>query len=147
MAARDKLLERTRPLLDDGEGIGRVFPAASGIHPVIGIITLVAGVVLTNSGVPFFYGVALMVVGIMLLAQVRNLVVAVTDRGVVVTEAGMLFAFRPKQVIARLPEDVQVGPAQGFLWKKVQGLSEALDTPVRVHIRFVNDAVGAGPGR
>ena len=144
MAARDTMAARAKPLLDDGERIDRVFSAAAGIHPLIGIAVSVAALFLMNAGIPLYYPLAGLAAGIVLLAQVDNLVVAVTDRAVVVMGAGMVFAMRPKQVILRLPVDTAVGPAQGALWKKVLGLSEAYGTPVRVHLRFVKDAVGTG---
>jgi hypothetical protein len=136
MAARDRMQDAAGPLLEDDELIRRIFPAASGLNPLFGIIATLSGLLLTNANVSIFYGI-----GLVLLAQSRNLVVAVTDRATVVMESGMVFPFRPKSVMDRLPGDTVIGPAGGFLWKRMHGISEALGTPVRVHFRYAGDQV------
>jgi hypothetical protein len=143
MAARDRMQDAAGPLLEDDELIRRIFPAASGLNPLFGIIATLSGLLLTNANVSIFYGIGLVGIGLVLLAQSRNLVVAVTDRATVVMESGHFFPYRPKVVFVHLPVDVEIGPATGFLWKRMSGLSEGIGSPTRVHMRFVKDALGA----
>ncbi|MCB2224765.1 MAG: hypothetical protein KQH83_11410 [Actinobacteria bacterium] len=147
MGAREKMSGRMRPFLEDGERIMRVFPASGGLHPLFAIVTMLGGLGLSNvSTVAWPIGLGVIFVGIALVSATGNLVVAVTNRGVVIAEAGLLMALSPKRLRARLPEGTRIGPAlRGLLWLKMSGLSQAAGAPIRVHLRFKADAVAGEP--
>lgn len=53
--------------------------------------------------------------------KVRNYIVAVTDRAVVLIEASQ-FAERPKAIVARLPRQTPLGPFEGRGWITLHGI-------------------------
>ena len=107
MSLPEKLCERTQPLLEAGEQIRQIMMAQSGVSPYLGILAAPA----------------------MLLAG-RYHVIAVTDRSVIVLDAGRLSPSRPTAVARRLPRETRLGPVAG-IWSKIQ-----LDRQYYVHRRF-----------
>jgi hypothetical protein len=62
--------------------------------------------------------------------KVMNIIVAVTDRAIVLVRASQ-FAEHPRDVIARLPRHTQLGPFEGRGWITLNGL--------RMWVRDVSD--------
>jgi hypothetical protein len=93
MSVRDKLIERTQPMLPD-EQIQQIFPAQSGASPWL-------------SGI----------VGLLGQTFVRRRIVAVTDKGIVVFDANFN-GTTPKDVLRRLPRTTKIGPFKG-IWSPI----------------------------
>ncbi|HTF11644.1 MAG TPA: hypothetical protein VK659_26055 [Asanoa sp.] len=93
MALRDKLIQRTQPLLPN-EQIQQIFPAQSGVSPWLG-------------------GLA----GLLGQVAVKRRIVAVTDQSIVVLTANFN-GTSPKEVLRRLPRQTTIGPAKG-VWARV----------------------------
>ena len=53
-------------------------------------------------------------------AVAKNRVVVVTDRAVILLEAGKRAPAKPKELLQRLPRNVRLCPDQGKIWDKVQ---------------------------
>jgi hypothetical protein len=116
MALRDKLRERVQPFLEPGEEVQAVFPAQTGPTPWL------AGA----------FGALIYV----FFAKYR--IVVVTDRSIVLLRSGAFTGASPKELVARLPRDQQLGPVKG-MWGKIQ-----LDgTRHWVHKRFHGDIAQA----
>lgn len=109
--ARQRLRERTQGLLEDGEQIQSVFPAQVGINPWLGFLTLV------------------------LVAFNRGVVIAATNRSIVVLDAGSRNSRTPIGIRDTLPRATMLGPVSGGLWSK-------LNAPPRTYVnRFWHDEV------
>lgn len=92
---RNKLRERAQPFLEPGETIQYAFPAFAG-NPWM-----------------FSAGGALFM---LLFAKPRDVVV--TDRAIVLFRQSTASA-TPKEILARLPRNTQIGPVKGKLWGKL----------------------------
>jgi len=113
MALRDNLRKRMEPLLEPGESIQTVFAAQSGINP-------------------YFYFVT------WLLAFWCNyVVIAATDRRIVVAKASPWRPTFPKQIEATYPRETRIGSVSGGLWGKF----ELGGTRYWVHRRLRKDAL------
>ena len=110
MALRDKLRERTQPLLEPGEQIQEVFLAQTGPSPYLAIITYLI----------FF--------------AVKRRIIVATDRAIVVVRAGYWSGTSAKEVLDRLPRSTRIGPLRG-LWGRTEIGGERL----WVHKRFHGD--------
>lgn len=109
--ARQRLRERTQGFLEDGEQIQSVFPAQVGVNPLFGFLTLV------------------------LVAFNRGVVIAATDRSIVVLDAGSRNSRTPTGIRDRLPRATMLGPVSGGLWSKLR-------VPPRTYVnRFWHDEV------
>src|SRR4051812_26208490 len=115
MALRAKLNARVTPLLEAGEQVQYTFPADAGVTPW-----------LANG-----FGL----IGRALLAKPR--LIAVTDRAVVILQAG-IGGTSPTKVLTRLPRDTRIGPAKG-IWAPVVLASQKM----YVHKRFHKDIEAA----
>jgi hypothetical protein len=73
-------------------------------------------------------------------ALAKNRVVVVTDRAVILLEAGKRAPAKPKELLQRLPRNVRLCPDQGKIWDKVQIGGERH----WVHRRFRGDVEAAG---
>jgi hypothetical protein len=114
MALRDKLRERSQPLLEEGEEIQHVFLAQAG-------------------PTPWLFALSWLFAFLM-----KYRVVAVTDRNVVLLESSSWTPAKPNQVVARLPRQTRFGPVKG-VWAKVDLAGERYF----VHKRFHRDVEAA----
>jgi hypothetical protein len=114
MALRDKLRTRVQPLLEPGETIQEVFLAQEGKGWMVGLGA-----------------------GLLMLIFANPLVIAATDRAIVVFRQSKLTA-TPQALLARLPRDTPFGPVRG-LWAKV----DLSGKQVYVHRRFHGDVRAA----
>lgn len=112
ISIRERITENARPLLEPGEQIQAVIPAQtkSGWLGALGGIALV-----------FFN---------------RYRPVLVTDRRIVITDAGRWAQSKPKEIVASMPRSTQIGPASGIWWK-----SSSLGQTLYINQRFHKDVV------
>ncbi len=75
---------------------------------------------------------------LVLQSWVSRRIIAVTNREVMVIEAGKFAATSPKRVMARLPRQTTIGPVRG-VWAKVRLGDEVM----WVHRRFHGDVAAA----
>ena len=115
MALRDKLRERSQPLLDDGETIKQVFLAQAGPSPWLFALSWLFAFLM------------------------KYRIVAVTDRNVVLLEASAWKPAAPKGVVARLPRSTRFGAPLSGLWAPVTIDGEKY----YVHKRFHEDVAAA----
>lgn len=115
MALRDKLKERVQPLLEPGEQIEQVFLAQSGPNPNLTFVTY------------------------LVMFMNKYFVVAVTDRAVVLCNAGMMTPSKPKAIAERLPRQTRIGPVAGTLWSR----TNLPGGKTWVHRRFYHDVEAA----
>jgi hypothetical protein len=113
MALRDNLRKRMQPLLEPGESIQTVFTAQSGISP-------------------YFYFVTWL-----LAFWCKYVVIAATDRRIVVAKASAWRPTYPKEIEATYPRETRLGGVGGGLWGKF----ELGGTRYWVHRRFRKDAL------
>ncbi len=110
--ARQRLIDRTQDFLEDGEQIQAIFPAQVGVNPLFGFLTL------------------------FLVAFNRGVVIAVTNRSIVVLDAGSRNSRTPTGIRDTLPRATMLGPVSGGLWSK-------LNVPPRTYVnRFWHEEVG-----
>jgi hypothetical protein len=114
MALRDKLRERVQPLLEPGEEIQTVFTAQSGLSPYLYFVTWIFA----------FWS--------------KYVVIAATDRRIVVAKASAWRPTYPKEILETHPRETRIGPLRGGLWSKF----ELGGTRYWVHRRFRKDAAG-----
>ena len=114
MALRDKLKERSQPLLEPGEDIKHVFLAQAG-------------------PTPWLFALSWLFAFLM-----KYRVVAVTDRNVVLLESSAWKPAAPKQVVARLPRETRFGTLNG-VWAKIDLAGDRY----YVHKRFHKDVQAA----
>jgi len=114
VAIQDRIAAAAAPFLEPGEAVQVAFVAqtASSWWVLLGFV-------------PF-----------LLLNQYRCVVV--TDRRILVLDAGRLTSTKPKSVIRALSRSTRIGPAQG-LWYVTANLGETL----RIHKRFHKDIEAA----
>jgi hypothetical protein len=75
-----------------------------------------------------------------------NVIVAVTDRAIVLVRASQ-FAERPRQVIARLPRQTQIGPFEGRGWITLNGVRMWVrDVPDLLDVQAADQAMGYDTG-
>ncbi|AKU17786.1 hypothetical protein [Luteipulveratus mongoliensis] len=113
MALRDKLVQRTQPYLEPGEQVQSVFMAQAGPSPYWMFLTYLM----------FFW--------------FRPVIITVTDRSVLIINAGKLRTTFPKSLHLRGSRQVWLGTPTG-LWGSIQ-----LDDKYWVHKRFHKDVVAA----
>lgn len=100
--------ERVQAFLEPGEQIHLVVPAQTGVNPNLrGLFSL-------------------------FVAFNQRLLIAVTDRAVVLLQAGRTHTLRPDAVQARLPRTTVLGPKQSGLFLKL-----SLPTPTYVARRYL----------
>ena len=121
MALRDQLRKHVEPLLQPGESVEQVFIAQGGMTPWV-------------ANLPLFGALGALV----LQSWVSRRIIAVTNREVMVIEAGKFAATSPKRVMARLPRQTTIGPVRG-VWAKVRLGDEVM----WVHRRFHGDVAAA----
>lgn len=114
MALRDKLRERSQPMLEPGEEIQEVFLAQTGPTPWLGLLTT------------------------FIWFAIKRRIVVVTDRAIVVMSAGWWTGSSPKSIVARLQRATRIGPLSG-LWAKATIGGEK----VHIHKRFHGDVASA----
>jgi hypothetical protein len=113
MALRDKLIQRTQPLLPN-EQIHQIFLAQSGVSPWL-------------SGFAGLLGQTL----------VRRRIVAVTNQSVVVLSTNFN-GTTPKEVLRRLPRHTSIGPTKG-IWGQIN----VGDEKTWSHAKFRKEIVAA----
>lgn len=86
-----------------------------------------------------FFGILLGFGAIVVVWIMRPLIIAVTDRSVVVFRAGRFRPSRPKELLARLPRQTRLGPAQGRLWGKLHVAGQRM----WIHRRFFKQVAAA----
>jgi hypothetical protein len=78
--------------------------------------------------------------------KVMNLVVAVTDRAIVVVRTSQ-FGEHPREVVARLPRQTQLGPFEGRGWITLGGMRMWVrDVPDLLEVQDADHAVGFETG-
>ena len=122
MAIRDKLEKNVQSYLEPGEKVQAVFPATSGPSPHFLLLT-----------------------GYLLAFAMKWVIVAVTDRRILVLKTSMLGMTKPNELLGTFPRETQLGPASGVYAKVDLG-----GTRYHVHRRFhgdvkTADAVAAAP--
>jgi hypothetical protein len=120
MGIRTKLENNVQPQLEPGETLRAVFPAQGGPNPWL----------LAFSGYLIFMWLA------------KYVIIAVTDKRIVVFKASALGTTKPKEVLATFPRDTRLGPVSG-IWGKL----ELGGTRYYVHKRYQKDieAANAAP--
>ena len=113
MAIRDKMAANVQPHLEAGEAVQAVFGSQklSGWWAALSTLILFAN----------YY-----------------MVIAVTDRRILVCRSGRLTTTKAKEVMRELPRQTQIGPASGLWWK-----CETLGNKMSVHKRFHKDIAAA----
>ncbi|MEK6275623.1 MAG: hypothetical protein AABM30_09825 [Actinomycetota bacterium] len=121
MAIRDKISKNVEPHLEPGETLQAAFPAQGGINPW--------SVILTGY--------------LLLMWLAKYVVVAVTDKRILLFKASSLAPTKPKELLGTFPRDTRFGPVSG-IWGKI----ELGGTRYYVHRRFHKDveAADAAPG-
>jgi hypothetical protein len=114
MAIRDKMRTNAASLLQPGETIQEVV-AAQAANPYWAFLS---------------YWI--------LLFKSSYRVVVVTDRRIVVCQAGRMSVTQIKGVVGEFPRSTQIGPASG-IWYKCLTLGE----PIYIHKRFRQDVTNA----
>ncbi|OAH16285.1 hypothetical protein [Streptomyces jeddahensis] len=125
-ALQDKVIERSRGLLEPGEAVRRVYVAQGGINPWAQVLFCAVGVLLVRAVigdvdlVEVYVGCAVgaMLGGAVALALTSRRVILRTERALVVLSYGRFGPVRPTRVVARLPKETPVGPLEG-LWSTV----------------------------
>jgi hypothetical protein len=97
MALRDKLIERSRSYLEDGEQVEQVFLAQTG--PTPWLMALIGAIAMAFA--------------------TKRRIVLVTDRAIVLLHASAWTGTTPKSVVARLPRQTRIGPLSG-VWGKTE---------------------------
>jgi hypothetical protein len=78
--------------------------------------------------------------------NVTNVIVAVTDRAIVLVRASQ-FAEHPREVIARLPRQTQLGPFEGRGWITLNGMHMWVrDVSDLLEVQAADHAVGFETG-
>lgn len=121
MALQEKLRSRTAPYLEPGEEVRQVFMAESGAPPWL------------------FFGILLGLGALVVVWLMRPLIIAVTDRSVVVFRATRFRVATPKELVARLPRQTRLGPVNAKLWAKLDLAGQR----VWVHRRFFKEVQAA----
>ena len=111
MAIRDKLERNVQPYLEPGETVQAIFPATAGPSPYFLVLT-----------------------GYLLSFWMKWVIIAVTDRRILILRASMLATTKPKEVLATLSRETQLGPVSGTYAKISLG-----GTRYYVHRRFHAD--------
>ena|SRR5713226_396461 len=94
MAIRDKLVRNAQPYLEPGETVQAAFPATGGANPYLLFLT-----------------------GFLLFFWMKWVIVAVTDRRILLLKASMLATTKPKELLGAFPRDTQLGPVSGIYGK------------------------------
>jgi hypothetical protein len=89
---RTRLATRSQPFLPAGSEVRQAFMGQTGPNPLFFLLTY------------------------LILFWIRYRIVCVTDEGIYVLKSGMLA--KPKELLATLPRQSQLGPVSG-LWSKV----------------------------
>jgi hypothetical protein len=113
MALRDKLATRSQPFLPPGSRIRQTFVCQTGPSPWMFLITYIV----------FFF--------------IKYRIVAVTEDAIYVLRSSKM-TMTPKELIATLPRQTQLGPVSG-MWGKLDLLGERH----WVHKRFHKDIAAA----
>jgi hypothetical protein len=116
MSIKNKLEKNVQPQLESGETLQAVFPAQGGINPWFVIFT----------GYLLFMWMA------------KYVIVAVTDKRIVVFKASPLATTKPKEVLGTYPRDTRFGPLSGIFGKIELG-----GTKYYVHKRFHKEVAAA----
>ena len=111
-----KLEKNVQPHLEPGETLQAVFPAQGGINPWM----------LAFTGYLIFMWLA------------KYVIIAVTDKRIVVFKASPLATTKPKEVLATFPRDTRLGSVSG-IWGKI----ELGGTKYYVHKRFHKEVEAA----
>lgn len=117
---REKISTNAQPLLAPGEQIQAVIPAQ------------------TKSGWLGALG------AIVLLFANRYQPIVVTDRRILITDAGRWGMAKPRSVVAELPRSTAFGTPKGMWWK---WQPESRSTPLYIHKRFHKDVEQADAKR
>lgn len=126
MGIRKKLEKNVQPHLEPGETLQAVFPAQGGINPWLIVFT----------GYLIFMWLA------------KYVIVAVTDRRILVFKASPLATTKPKELLGTFPRETRFGSVSGIFGKIELG-----GTRYYVHRRFHKEVeaadaapASAGPG-
>ncbi len=115
MAIRPKIASNSQRFLEPGEQIQAVFSAQTASQWLVFLAFIIFFIV--N----------------------RYRCVVVTDRRILVLDAGKWTLGNPKSVVRVLPRSTRIGPASGLIWY----LSNTLGEVLRIHKRFQDDIAQA----
>jgi hypothetical protein len=118
MALRDKLKRNVQPLLEPGETIQSVFNAQTGPNPYLILVTYL-----------FFF-------------WIRYVVVAVTDRRILVLKSSIWRPAAVKELLETFPRETPLS-VSGGVWSRLQ----LGDRRYWVHRRFFKDVQAAETAR
>jgi hypothetical protein len=116
MSIKSKLEKNVQPQLEPGETLQAVFPAQGGINPWLMIFT----------GYLLFIWLA------------KYVIVAVTDKRILVFKASPLATTKPKELLGTFPRDTRFGKVSGIFGKIELG-----GTKYYVHKRFHKEVEAA----
>lgn len=116
MGIRNKLEKNVQPHLEPGETLQAAFPAQGGINPWLIVFT----------GYLIFMWLA------------KYVIVAVTDRRILVFKASPLATTKPKELLGTFPRETLFGPVSGIFGKIELG-----GTRYYVHRRFHKEVEAA----
>jgi hypothetical protein len=124
MALRDKLAQRATPFLEPGEQIQAVFVGQSGASPYWSFLS--TWIVLLTAG---------------------YVVIAATDRAIVVLRSGFLTSTKPKSLLARLPRQPMDEPSGLWAGLNLGGTRYWVHRRFHKDIRAANAAILGGAPR
>lgn len=116
MGIRKKLEKNVQPHLEPGESLQAVFPAQGGLNPWLIVLT----------GYLIFMWLA------------KYVIVAVTDRRILVFKASPLATTKPKELLGTFPRETRFGAVSGIFGKIELG-----GTRYYVHRRFHKEVESA----
>ncbi len=116
MGIRNKLEKNVQPHVEPGETLQAAFPAQGGLNPWLIVFT----------GYLIFMWLA------------KYVIVAVTDRRILVFKASPLATTKPKELLGTFPRETRFGPVSGIFGKIELG-----GTKYYVHRRFHKEVEAA----
>ncbi len=134
MEIAERIAANAKPHLDAGEKVVAAFPAQTLHQMFVGpvVVVVLLGIFADlDPGVEITLMAIALVPVLWYLVRNQNLTVVATDRRTLVGTSGLLNASQMKEIVEEAPVDVQIGPADGFMYT-----TEALGRKIRVHRRF-----------
>ena len=134
MEIAERIAANASPHLEPNETVVAAFPAQTlhqlFVGPVV-VVVLLGIFADLDPGVEITLMAIALVPVIWYLVRNQNLTVVATDRRTIIGSSGMFNASQMKEVVHEAAADVQIGPAEGFMYT-----TDALGLKLRVHRRF-----------
>jgi hypothetical protein len=121
MALRDKIADRSRPFITGDAPVRQTFLCQTGPNPFFFILTY------------------------LIIFAIQYRIVVVTDDAIYLLKAGKFRPAQPKELVAKLPRQQQLGPVKG-LWSAVHLNGERHWVHKRFHkdVEAADQAMAAG---